>query len=157
MYVSPRDMLLGQLSEKGFVELISILQTLISLALKGNYAQINKIVDHHVDPTIKDILSYINFFDLNPQTLHALAQLSTLILNQIHIIYDAIKAFVYHLSRPELAAKAMLLTSLSTATARTTKAITNDAAEVSAAFKGTPLAMSKTARYTRKSCNFCLI
>ena len=139
--------ILGQLSQKGFVEFISVLHNLISLALKGNYAQINKIVNHHVDPTLKDILSYFKFDYLDPETLHALAHLLTLISSQIQIIFEAVKSFVNHLDCPELAAKAMMFASLSTATAKTTKTIANDAAEVSAAFKGTPLAMSKTARY----------
>ena len=92
-------------------------------------------------------LSYFKFDYLDPETLHALAQLLTLISSQIQIIFEAVKSFVNHLDCPELAAKAMMFASLSTATARTTQTIANDAAEVSAAFKGTPLAMSKTARY----------
>jgi len=135
------------------VEFISVLHNLISLALKGNYAQINKIVNHHIDPTLKDILSYFKFDYLDRETLRALAQLLTLISSQILIIFEAVKSFVNHLNRPELAEKAIMFTSLSTNTARTTKTIANDAAQVSAAFKGTPLAMSKTTRYVVRIIN----
>ena len=81
---------------------------------------------------------------LNPESLHALAEICTLIMSQIRSIKQAITAFLNYFKRPELAKLAMIYTGSAAAARMATTTTTTT--EVMSAFKGTPMAMTKTAR-----------
>ena len=138
---------LSKLCEEEFLKLIVTVETLVSLALKGNHAQINKTINLQTNPVIKNLLDQLPIFqNLSVELLNALLQTLTQIIKQLDSIWDCIKAFVNHLACPELSLKAMLLSSLTVAS-RSAKGIASEAAGVGAAFKGTPMAMSKAARF----------
>ncbi|KAI9551860.1 hypothetical protein GHT06_022196 [Daphnia sinensis] len=133
---------LGNLSKEGWTRLIVTLQKLIPLALSGNYDGINRIVNHGTDPNIKSFLQHLRL-PMNPELLQTLAEFCTLIYDNICSIMNAIKAFLNFFKKPELARLAMVYTG-SAAAMRTTT--TTTAAEIATTFRGTPMAMTRTAR-----------
>ncbi|XP_057374975.1 uncharacterized protein LOC130695927 [Daphnia carinata] len=134
--------MLGKLSEQGWMQLFGTFQKLITLALNGDYAQINKAVNHVADPQIKHLIQKLPL-PLDPELLHALADACSLVITQMRGIKQAIAAFLNYFKRPELAKLAVIYTS-SAAAARTTTATA--ATEIKSVFRGTPMAMTKTAR-----------
>jgi hypothetical protein len=133
--------MLAKLSEEGWMLLLTTFQKLITHALNGDYAKINRVVDHVADPEIKYLIEKLPL-PLDPESLHALAQICTLIMTQIRSIKHALIAFSNYLKRPELAKLAMIYSGSTAARMATTTATT----EFMSAFKGTPMAMSKAAR-----------
>lgn len=134
--------MLGKLSEQGWMLLFGTFQKLITHALNGDYAQINKAVNHMTDPEIKHLIQKLPL-PLDPELLHTLAEVCTLVMTQMRSIKQAVAAFLNYFKRPELAKLAMIYTS-SAAAARTTTATA--ATEITSVFRGTSMAMSKTAR-----------
>ena len=133
---------LAKLSDIGWAALLTTLQKLVAHALNGEYPQIGKAVNNVTDPTVKKLLENLPL-PLDPEILHALADACTQIINHIRSIKDAIKAFLNFLKKPELAKLAMIYTR---SAARTTTTTAHEFSELKSAFKGTPMAMSKTVR-----------
>ena len=136
--------MLAKLSEQKLMLLFTTFQKLITHALNGDYAKINRLVDHVADPEIKSLIIKLPL-PFNPESLHALADICTLIMSQIRSIKQAITAFLNYFKRPELAKLAMIYTG-SAAAGRMATTTGTTTTEFMSAFKGTPMAMSKTAR-----------
>ncbi|KAK4036308.1 hypothetical protein OUZ56_028369 [Daphnia magna] len=133
---------LGNLSQEGWMCMVTTLQRLIRLALNGNHAEIHRTLNHRIDPEIKRLIQMLRL-PMNPESLQALAQMCTLIFDDICSIKNAIKAFLNYFKRPELARLAMIYTNTA-AVMRTTT--TTTAAKITSTFRGTPMAMTRTAR-----------
>ncbi|KZS15945.1 Uncharacterized protein APZ42_018367 [Daphnia magna] len=131
---------LGNLSQGGWKRMVATLQKFITLALNGNHAEIHRTLNHRIDPEIKRLIQMLRL-PTNPESLQLLAQICTLIVDNICSIKNAIKAFLNYFKRPELAKLAMIYTK---SVMRTTT--TTTAAEITSTFRGTPMAMTKTAR-----------
>ena len=136
--------MLAKQSEQGWMLLLTTFQKLITHALNGDYAKINRVVDHVADPEIKSLIKKMPL-PFNPESLHALAEICTLIKRQIPSIKDAIIAFLNYFKRPELA-KLAVIYSGSAAAGRMATTTGTTTTELMSAFKGTPMAMSKAAR-----------
>lgn len=137
--------MLGKLCEQKWILLLTTFQKLITHALNGDYAQISRAVNHVVDPEIKCLIQKLPL-PLNPESLHALAEICTLLISQIRSIKQAIAAFLNYFKRPEVAKLAMIYTGSAAAARVTTTTGTAAAADLMSAFKGTPMVMSKAAR-----------
>ncbi len=133
---------LAKLSDIGWTIMLTTLQKLVTHALNGEYPQISKAVNNVTDPNVKKLLQNLPL-PLDSESLHALADVCTQIISHVRSIKDAIKAFLNYLSKPELARLAMIYTR---SAARTTTTTVHEVAELKSAFKGTPMAMTKTAR-----------
>lgn len=134
---------LGNLSQGGWKRMVATLQKFITLALNGNHAEIHRTLNHRIDPEIKRLIQMLPL-PMNPESLQALAEICTLIVDNICSIINAIKAFLNYFKRPELAKLAMIYTN--TAAVMRTTTTTTTAAEITSTFRGTPMAMTKTAR-----------
>ncbi|XP_046445338.1 uncharacterized protein LOC124194967 [Daphnia pulex] len=135
--------ILEKLSENTFLQLLLTFKKLITHALNGDYAQISRAVNHVVDPKIKELLQKLPI-PLDRPSLQALAEMCTLIISHIRSIKQAIGACLNFLNKPELIRLAMVYTN---STAKSITATTQEVAQIKAAFKGTPMAMTKTVRY----------
>lgn len=124
--------------------MLTTVQTLVSLALKNDYAQLSRTIDKAQDSKVKSWLEEFDFVNVDRAILNALAEVTAQIMAHVRSAMNAIKAVVNYLAKPELARMAMFFTSLNSG-ARA-GAMAHEVAEVSTAFKGTPLAMSKAAR-----------
>jgi hypothetical protein len=102
-----------------------------------------KSLNQVVDPHIKNLLNQLPL-PLDSNSLRALAVICTDILSHIRSIKQAILAFLNFLKKPELSRIAMVYVSNSTAKSITTT--TQEVAQIKSAFKGTPMAMTKTVR-----------
>lgn len=137
--------MLIQISQSEFLQMLTTIQKMVQLALDGSYDTMKNHFPKSEDPKIMQLLRIFGG-NLDPQLLRALADVVAQLLSQFRSIYAAIKAAFNYLQKPELTKMAMLLCSLNPA-ARATTVTAREAAEVTGAFKGTALAMSKNARF----------
>lgn len=137
---------LNQLSESGFFDLLVNLWAIVQHTLDGNVNEFGRSISKDILPEVKEWLHNFNLSSISPELLGVLHVTLSQILSQCYGVWNSMKAITNYLAQPELARLAMSLSSMS-ATARSAEEVAKDAAQVSAAFKGTPLAMSNTARY----------
>jgi len=138
--------MLIQISQNEFLQMLTTIQKMVQLALDGSYDMMKNLFPKSKDPKVMTLLRIFDGY-LEPQLLRALGDVVAQLLSQFRSIYASIKAAINYLNKPELAKMGMLLCSLNPA-ARATTVTAREAAEVAGAFKGTALAMSKTARFT---------
>lgn len=135
--------ILAKLSETEWTLFLQTIKKNISHILHGNNDQVRQSLNQVVDPHIKNLLNQLPL-PLDSNSLRALAVICTDILSHIRSIKQAILAFLNFLKKPELSRIAMVYVSNSTAKSITTT--TQEVAQIKSAFKGTPMAMTKTVR-----------
>lgn len=131
---------LAQLSEQGWLTLLTTFQNMIKHALNAEYHRISEVMNHIVDPRIKRLLRQLPL-PFDSETLHALSVVCSQILSHISGIKASVKGVLNYLKKPELTRFAMFYTA-----GRTTTSTVHEISELSSAFKGTPMAMGKSAR-----------
>lgn len=134
--------ILAKLSETGWTLFLQTIKKIISHILDGNNDRVRQSLNQVVDPHIKNLLNQLPL-PLDSNSLRALAVICTDILSHIRSIKQAILAFLNFLNKPELSRIAMVYTN---STAKSITTTTQEVAQIKSAFKGTPMAMTKTVR-----------
>ena len=134
---------LAKLSELEWCKLFKTIQNIISCAFNGDNTRFRKAVNYEVSPEITSLLEQLPL-PLDRKSLLNLSAICTYILDHVKSIKQAVVAFINFLSKPELVRLAMVYTN---STVKSITATTQEVAQIKSAFKGTPLAMTKTVRF----------
>lgn len=138
---------LAKLSEGGWQTLLTTAQNLIKFATNADNVGMRRTFNQVTDPQIKHFLQDFSqrlHLPCDPGTLDTLASVITQLKECVLSTKNAINSFLNYLARPELARLATAYTGSSIG--KTTTLTANQVSEVKAAFRGTPMAMTKTAR-----------
>ena len=135
---------LAQFSEENLTDLINIAFGIMPQLLKGDA---NGLYDtfKYVDPEIHQFLDVLRPMVANVKLMPNLAILLTYFKENVRAIKQGISAYVVIRNNPVFVKRAMELSRLDS-TAQKSPALVEDLATARSAFKGTPLAMSKSAR-----------